>query len=95
MDVSMPEEPDPETGVSVYREEDGSICVVFGDEVSAADIAAAFAGLPADAWVAGTGTTWFSGHYGCEGQSIPDEDHQHPVISVLMLPAELPSEVTS
>jgi hypothetical protein len=91
----MPGEPDPEAGVSVYRDDDGSIAIVFGDEVTAADLAAAFASLPADAWVAGTGTTWFSEREGCQGQDEPDEDHIHPVISVLLEPAELPSDVTS
>jgi hypothetical protein len=91
--MNIPE--DPDTAVGVYRDDDGSIAVVFGDEVTAADLAVAFASLPADAWVASTGTTWFSEHEGCQGQDEPDEDHIHPEISVLMLPAELPSEVTS
>jgi len=89
----IPEEPD--TAVDIHCEDDGSIELVFGGGVSAADLAAGFASLPADAWVASISTEWHSERNDCEGQDFPDEAHVHPVTSMLLMLAELPSEVTS
>lgn len=88
----MPEEPD---AVGIYREDDGGIMVIFGEGVTAADIAAAFATLPADHEMSAIETTWYSEAENCEGQDLPDEEHIHPVISIFMEPAEVPSQVDS
>ena len=47
--MSMPE--DPQTNVRIHREDNGTIVVAFGACMTAADLAAAFASLPADAWI--------------------------------------------
>ena len=79
----------PGTAVSICREDDGSIMAVFGAGVRAADLATAFASLPADARVAGIYTEWFSQEDDCEGQDLPDEGHCYPLVSVLLAPLEL------
>ena len=87
---NMPREPD--TAVSICREDDGSIQLVICAGTVAADIAAAFASLPADTWMAGIQTEWFSGEKDCEGQDFEDEDHVYPLTTILMEPAEAPAE---
>ena len=89
---TMPEEPD---AVDIERSDDGTIVVTFGARVTAADITAAFATLPSDAWVADIGTTWFNEAEDCQGQDFEDEEHTWPVISVFMEPAVLAAEVDS
>jgi hypothetical protein len=61
--------------------------------VTAADIAAAFASLPADAWMLGIQVEWFSRTNDCQGQDFEDEDHFLPLTAILMRPAtaELPA----
>ncbi len=86
---------DPDTAVGIMRDDDGSIMVTFGGGVTAADLAAAFAALPADTWVADITTSWYSGKEDCEGQGFPDNDHCFPVTCVELLPAELPARAGS
>jgi hypothetical protein len=80
---------EPEIAVGIERDDNGSIMMTFGGGSQAADLAAAFASLPADAWVAGIHTEWFSQEDDCEGQDLPDEGHCYPLVSVLLAPAEL------
>jgi hypothetical protein len=89
---TMPE--DPKTTVAIHRHDDGSTEVVFMAGVTAADIAAAFASLPADTWMTGIQVEWFSRANNCEGQEFEDEDHCLPLTEILMMhaPAELPAE---
>jgi hypothetical protein len=76
-------------GPDIVRDDDGSIVVTFGGGTQAAALAAAFASLPEDAWVADISTSWFSDKEDCEGQGFPDDDHCFPVVCVAVLPAEL------
>ena len=86
---------DPQTDVSIIREDDGTIVAIFTAFMKAADLAAAFASLPADAWIADVRTVWISGHEGCPGQEVPDEEHDCPIVYVILEPEEAPSEVSS
>ena len=45
---------DPPTAVGIERQDDGSIVATFCAGATAADLATAFASLPADAWVVDT-----------------------------------------
>jgi len=87
----MPEEPD---AIGICCEDDGGIMVIFSEGVTAADISAAFATLPADAWVAGISTDWYSGAEDCQGQSFEDAEHIHPVISIFLERAEIEAGVS-
>lgn len=83
---SMPGEPD--TAVGIERNDDGSIAAVFGGGATAADLATAFASLPADTWVSDVLTRWFAESDECEGQDVPDEGHVYPpVVSIFLEPA--------
>ena len=89
----MPAE--PETSIGIERNDDGSVVVVFSGGATAADLATAFASLPADHQVDDIFTRWFSEAEECTGQDEPDQEHDWPVVSLFLEPAELPSEVTS
>ena len=78
-------------GPDIVRDDDGSIMVTFGGGTPAATLAAAFASLPADAWVADIFTSWYSEQEDCKGQGFPDDDHCFPVIWVALLPAGVDS----
>jgi hypothetical protein len=82
--MSMPE--DPQTNVRIRGEDSGTIVVAFGACMTAADLAAAFASLPADAWISNSETTWFSQLHGCKGQVTPDEAHRILVGRIFLRP---------
>lgn len=91
--VTMPGE--PETLVHIRREDNGTIMVVFGACMTAADLAAAFASLPADAWISNIETTWLSQLHGCRGQDHPDEAHRIPVGRIFLRPEKAEAGVSS
>jgi hypothetical protein len=74
----------------IMRDDDGAVMVTFGGGTQAAALAAAFADVPADAWVMDITTTWFSEQEDCQGQDLPDDDHCFPVTCVALLPEVIP-----
>jgi hypothetical protein len=78
--------------VDIHREDDGLICVTFGAGTEVGEIRGALESLPGDSAVNDVVVSWFCGADDCEGIEVPDEEHEFPVLTLIMEPAWISEE---
>jgi len=73
--------------VDIHREDDGSICLTFGAGVEVRDLRVALESLPEDSVFTDITVSWFCGAEDCGGIDLPDDEHDFPVLTLIMEPA--------
>ena len=76
-----------DSDVDIHREDDGMICVTFGAGTEVSEIRAALESLPVDSALNDVVVSWFCGAHDCEGIETPDDEHEFPVLTLIMEPA--------
>ncbi len=74
--------------VQIENPDPGVHALTWGQGVSAADLAEAFASLPSDAVVGGVDVAFFCEADQCEGSPVEDDDHVSGVLTLLVFDAD-------